>query len=1352
MIKREKSRLQFVHCETLFKTREDAIAYVNGDTITINRPALYAEPMVLKYGDAEDPNIMLAIGSIGDGVTQSLKNKVFFIDIADLNESDELIARKLEEEIARAKSEEARIESKNTLHINKTNSITHEVVREDEGVTLSSNVNLAKQYFYDGKILSNNMILDTENGLWASFEVKEGNNTIEFKVNGVVTEIPNVRLENGEYSKEKEAFILKMSDGKEIEVSAEDLIGEWGVLSENEQKTPVVLKKTNKSYDDSVRDKSFQDILSAELRISENPLNTLTLDDTYGLLVKKSTLRYDNAKNELVFNNGLKEEVIALNSGAILNKAYYEASSNSLVLIFKLENNETEEIKIPVSDFAVKINTLNVGRNVTLVASYDTKTNTHNLSADVNISNVANNILKTDGNSLYVLGTSDNIKHGNSTVFSELNDLLTKNNALEVKLNEEIAKLSNGESSVVQTVTENREAIQNEINRAQLKEDELSNLLTQEINRAKDAEFENKSNIVSLTERLEALNATHDKDDSNVKGLISSLQGKVDEITNKNSTQDTELTSLSERISTLDSKLTDSTDVLKSYVDNKTDNITLSVESTNSVVLSSTDNVIKANVKVDDSKFNTLRVNNNGLFINVDFDFNESTHELTYTINDKVKTIDLTPFKFVENIHANENGEMIVDFVLQDGSTNSFTFSLTDKLSESLDNVSSDLKNQETKIVDLELLLNNKLSEKEVLINSINTEISSLSNKINSNSQKISALESNDNSLLERITTAEVNVVNLSSKYDENKSRLDEQHSSISSLGGRATTLEANVGALDVKVNEQYSSIMALTEKVTIAEGTAENLREKIDENKSRLDDQYSSFSSLDSRATTLESNVGALDVKVNEQYSSIMKLTEKVTISEGTAENLREKIDENKSRLDDQYSSFSSLDSRATTLESNVGALDVKVNEQYSSIMKLTEKVTISEGTAENLREKIDENLSRISEQYSSISSLDSRATTLEANVGTLEVRVNDQHNSIASLTERTTTNEVEINNLKEKVNDYKLTVKDTNSIDLTVNSENELEANIKLDNSENNIIKLDTNGLSANVSLTYDNLTGKLYFNNGKEERTYTIAAQSLVYDVAYNNVGDLILKIRTANGSEEEVVVKIDKLEGGSEGNSPVIVKVSDTQQGVKKVTASLNVSTNKNNLIVSNDGSLFASKVASDHLGTYRDSEMTMQEILGRIASEIDSKGEASNGNGTVDVNLQNQVNTLQSTVMGLSSSNTTLTSKVSNLDSKVTKLEEDIKLIDGAEGILELSSQVSELDSKVTKLEEDIKNLGGGSGDVNIPTDFEDRVSTLESKVSSLESADITLQNRVSVLENSMGDVPGVTHNFDLGVY
>ena len=86
------NKLQFIHCDTLFATREEAKAYLTGgDLITITRPALYAEPMVVKYGDAQNPNIILAIGSNGDGVTPSMNNKVFLIDFADLQESIETI-------------------------------------------------------------------------------------------------------------------------------------------------------------------------------------------------------------------------------------------------------------------------------------------------------------------------------------------------------------------------------------------------------------------------------------------------------------------------------------------------------------------------------------------------------------------------------------------------------------------------------------------------------------------------------------------------------------------------------------------------------------------------------------------------------------------------------------------------------------------------------------------------------------------------------------------------------------------------------------------------------------------------------------------------------------------------------------------------------------------------------------------------------------------------------------------------------------------------------------------------------------------------------------------------------------
>ena len=92
-----KNRLQFVHHDELFSTREDAMNYVNGQLIQIDRPALYAEPMILKYGDEAEPNIILAIGSVGNGETMSTNNKVFFIDLANIEESIEKLNGQVED-------------------------------------------------------------------------------------------------------------------------------------------------------------------------------------------------------------------------------------------------------------------------------------------------------------------------------------------------------------------------------------------------------------------------------------------------------------------------------------------------------------------------------------------------------------------------------------------------------------------------------------------------------------------------------------------------------------------------------------------------------------------------------------------------------------------------------------------------------------------------------------------------------------------------------------------------------------------------------------------------------------------------------------------------------------------------------------------------------------------------------------------------------------------------------------------------------------------------------------------------------------------------------------------------------
>ena len=210
-----------------------------------------------------------------------------------------------------------------------------------------------------------------------------------------------------------------------------------------------------------------------------------------------------------------------------------------------------------------------------------------------------------------------------------------------------------------------------------------------------------------------------------------------------------------------------------------------------------------------------------------------------------------------------------------------------------------------------------------------------------------------------------------------------------------------------------------------------------------------------------------------------------------------------------------------------------------------------------------------------------------------------------------------------------------DTDTIKTVLNSNKELSANVKLNNSTDNILLSDENGLLAQVNLTYDPTTSKLTFNNGKTFSEYYLTSNSLVSDARFDENGKLVLTITLADGTTKEVVASIDKIEGGNNGDSPVTVNVEQTQEGVKRITATLSVSSNENNLIVADDGSLFASKVASDHIGTYRDSEMTMQEALGRIAEEIDEASKT--GGNAVDVSgLQAQIASLQATVTTLQS--------------------------------------------------------------------------------------------------------------------
>lgn len=541
-----KDRLQFVHCDTLFKTNIEAKEYVeSGDLISYNRPALYAEPMVLKYGDEKNPNILLAIGSVGDGKTPTKENKVFFIDFADieksieeikgqveegnlnleavkeqiskiikscgfnengeyvpnqednniktatsLNEADKLLSKAIDDNYEALTSEINAIKNQITklenFKVSDSNTISHSLVKEESGSTLTSNVKIA-DFRTVGGCNIDNIIIEQNDGIYANVRLTydDAENKLIFGVNDDVKEI-SLPKENhvvsGEYDTKTESLVLTFKepvdgDSKTLSIDLSRLIGEWTVLGENTD-TPVILTKTPVKSDDILHGaESYQDILKADVRIPSSeykPYNILqkTEDNRYlyvdgiadnikylkngkvitvkqaldevdchvsthdgNIIYRKEDgifanveLEYITARNVLKFTKTNKDgdvdiQELTLNNITFLEKIYYDSLTEELVILYKDATGETKELRVPVSSLFEEWEVDNTNHTVTLTKSEHQTAGKDKLSADVNIASTADNILRVVNHGLHVKGTSDNIKHNGSTVKDAL-DLL----------------------------------------------------------------------------------------------------------------------------------------------------------------------------------------------------------------------------------------------------------------------------------------------------------------------------------------------------------------------------------------------------------------------------------------------------------------------------------------------------------------------------------------------------------------------------------------------------------------------------------------------------------------------------------------------------------------------------------------------------------------------------------------------------------------------------------------------------------------------------------------------------------------------------------------------------------------
>lgn len=460
------NRLQFVHHDEVFATREEAYQYVINKQ-AIERPTLVAEPMVLLYESGDDvkgPNVILAIGSVGEGEI-STGNRTFFIDLGKTEQE----IKELGDSFADA------IQSLAFLPL-ETQTAKVNADRTESGTNLSVDVKLAPYKIIDREV-KDNIIQTLDDGLYAflGIDFDEASGKLKFTVNDNVTEynLPTTKnVVGGEYDPVTESIVLNLADGDTVLVPVGLLLAEWKTL-DIDSTTPVILTRRAVNAEEMAHGMyNWQDVLEGDIRVASHiPDNIAQKDATGRYLYVKGTadnikykdgtvkdaldkadiglstsvnniiyarpdglfattqLDYNAATNTLIFkySNGETQNTVTkeikLNSLDIFEDVSYDSTKEAIIIRYQHEGGGYKIVEIPVGDIISEWEVQNDSHTVLLyknrnIEGHDT------LSADAKISELEDNILQEMAHELYVGGFASNIKFDPSNSEETVKDVL----------------------------------------------------------------------------------------------------------------------------------------------------------------------------------------------------------------------------------------------------------------------------------------------------------------------------------------------------------------------------------------------------------------------------------------------------------------------------------------------------------------------------------------------------------------------------------------------------------------------------------------------------------------------------------------------------------------------------------------------------------------------------------------------------------------------------------------------------------------------------------------------------------------------------------------------------------------
>lgn len=401
-----KNRLQFVHRNELYDNREQILQLLSDNEFHhTTKPSLYGEPIVFRYksNDEQRPNIILAIGSSGNG--ESNNCKYFPIDIAGMDEKFDSYSAQTDEKLAQLVNV-----------FNNSDSISFTDSQNEKGdhiitasVKLATDVHSKNPNGVTESVA--NIIKVQKDGIYSYVHVDfdDKTNTFTFRVNDDSKVVTIATITSGQYDSKSQSIIFHQKGGDDITVDMTPVIDEWKTYEGTD--TPIVLSKENhRSQDDS--EDNRKDILKATVRLSKDTDNILVETAT----TEGNALYVKGTADNIKYKDSNVAATLDKNISDIQSTQYalgdtYKSTDGHIgdkAVDKRLDNLEkgSKDTTSAIDTINTNISSLRADSYFT-VADTDTvklqkdKTTAHTVTANVQLAEKAENILSIDKNGIH---------------------------------------------------------------------------------------------------------------------------------------------------------------------------------------------------------------------------------------------------------------------------------------------------------------------------------------------------------------------------------------------------------------------------------------------------------------------------------------------------------------------------------------------------------------------------------------------------------------------------------------------------------------------------------------------------------------------------------------------------------------------------------------------------------------------------------------------------------------------------------------------------------------------------------------------------------------------------------------